>query len=99
MGGCKEMLEEMREALGEVWKNVGMGKCVGVGAGGLGKCWLRCEGRGSGGVKKCWGRCGKVCRSVGRCDKMLGEVWGSVEGGVEKCVGGGVGKCVEVWGT
>ena len=31
---------EMREVLGEVWKNVGrgMGKCVGAGAEGLEKC-------------------------------------------------------------
>ena len=40
-GGCKEILEEMREVLGEVWKNVGK-VCwgVGAGAGGLGKFFL-----------------------------------------------------------
>ena len=79
---------------------------VGVSAGGLGKCRERCGKvcwgvRGDGGcVKKCWGRFEKVCWGVGRCDEVLGEVWESVERGVEKFVGGGKGRCREVsWGV
>ena len=47
-------------------------------------CWGVGEVRG--GVKKCWGRRGKV--------------WGRVsgDGGVWGSVGGGVGKCVGVYG-
>ena len=56
----------------------GVKKCVGVWGEVRGEVW---------GVRKCvgvWWRCGEVCWGVG---KVRGEVWGSVEGGVGKCVG------------
>ena len=46
-----------------------------------GRCGERC-GKGLGEV---WGRCGKVCWDVGKVSGD-GEVWGSVGGGVGKCV-------------
>ena len=42
-----------------------------------------------GGCGKCWGRCKKACWHVGKVREDVGGV-GSV--------GGGVGKCVGVWG-
>ena len=39
-----------------------------------------------GGVVKHWGRCGNVCWGVGKVSGD-GGVWGSVGGGVRKCVG------------
>ena len=94
--------ESVGDGCGEVWGSVwGDGTCGKM----WGKCGKVCWGVGKGrcgevwvDVGNCWGRCREVCAGgvgkcvgVGRCKKVLGEMWGcgkvcwGVGGGVEKC--------------
>ena len=82
--------------LGKTWESVlGCRKSKGRDGGGWGSVEDRCGKVCGGGKGRCGERCGEVLGEVLECGRGRGDVgvWESVLG-----CGGGVGKCVMMWG-